>query len=114
MSPKTDFVSYILYDAMAGIGSITARAMFGGHGLYKDGVIFGLIADDQLYFKTGESNQKYFEAAGSQPFTYEAKNKKRVAMSYWEVPSDVLENRDEIQLWINKAVKASLKAKKGK
>ena len=97
---------------MAGVEGITARAMFGGHGLYKDGVIFGLIADDQLYFKTGESNQKDYEAAGSQPFTYEAKKKKRVAMSYWEVPSDVLENRDEMRLWVNKAVKASLKSRK--
>ena len=99
---------------MAGVEGITARAMFGGHGLYKEGVIFGLIADDQLYFKTGESNQKDYEAAGSRPFTYQAKKGKRVAMSYWEVPSDIMENRDEIGIWINKAVKVSLMAKKGK
>ena len=99
---------------MAGVPGITARAMFGGHGLYKDGVIFGLIADDELYFKTGDSNQKDYEAAGSRPFTYEGKKGKRIAMSYWEVPPDVLENRTEIGVWINKAAKASLKAKKEK
>ena len=97
---------------MAGVDGVTARAMFGGHGLYKDGVIFGLIADDQLYFKTGQSNQKDYEAAGSRPFTYEAKKSKRVAMSYWEVPSDVLENRDKMRVWIDRAVKASLKSRK--
>ena len=114
MNSKTDFLSYILDDAMNGIPGITARAMFGGYGLYKDGVIFGIIADDELYFKTGDSNQKDYTSAGSRPFTYEGKKGKKIALSYWEVPSDVLENREEIEVWINKAVKVSLKAKKGK
>ena len=54
---KNSFVEYILRDAMEGIDGVTAKAMFGGHGLYKKGVIFGIIADDALYFKVDDKNR---------------------------------------------------------
>ncbi len=73
--------------------------MFGGYGLYLDGKIFGLIADEVLYFKTDGSNRPEYEARGSRPFTYETAKGRRVAMSYWEVPSEILEDVQLVAEW---------------
>ncbi len=109
---KNSFLEYVLHDAMQGIEGVTAKAMFGGYGLYKDGVIFGIIADDQLYFKVDNKNRSEYESRDSQPFTYEAKNKKRVAMFYWEVPADILESPHDLAEWADEAVSASCRSKK--
>src|SRR5690349_4790260 len=102
---------YVL-DLLAPFGPIRARAMFGGHGIYKDGIFFALIAEDILYFKVDDQNRPAYQAAGSKPFTYEGKNGKPIAMSYWELPVDVLEDHDHLGQWVNEAVAAARRSKK--
>ncbi len=110
--PKTDFVDYVVSDLLGEWEGVRARAMFGGYGLYKDDVIFGIIVDDELYFKVGDANRKVYEAAGSRPFEYQAKGRsKPTQMSYWQVPADVMDDRGEIRRWAAAARKASLKKK---
>ena len=75
---------------------VTARAMFGGYGVYKDGVIFGIIVDSELYLKVDESNRAEYEKLGSAPFVYRAKGGKELAMSYWKVSAEGLENAEEL------------------
>lgn len=90
-----------------GIQGIQARAMFGGYGLYQGGVIFGMIAHDQIYFKVGDDNISDYQAAESHPFTYVSASGKPVSMSYWSVPPSVLKNRAELLSWIQKSVRIS-------
>ncbi len=78
--------------------------MFGGYGIYKNGIIFGLIAEDVLYFKVDETNKADYEEKGSKPFTYAQGNNKPTVMSYWEVPSEILENKTDLIEWIEKSV----------
>ena len=68
------FLNYIK-DQFEVVGPITIRRMFGGAGIFLDGVMFGLIADDLIYLKVGESNKQDFIDAGMEPFTYQGKNK---------------------------------------
>lgn len=114
MTKDNVFVTYVVDDLLANESGIAARAMFGGYGLYKKGQIFGMIVDDVLYFKVGENNRADYQEAGSKPFTYQAKKGKRVAMSYWEVPAEVLENPTQLKRWVSKslAVAHSTKRKK--
>lgn len=95
--PKTsEFAEWVTGDLLAGMGHVTARAMFGGYGVYRDGVIFGIIVDDELYLKVDASNRAEYEKLGSQPFVYSAKGGKKLTMSYWKVPAETLENPDEL------------------
>ena len=87
--PKTDFHDHVILDLLAGIPGIRSRAMFGGWGLYKNDKIFGIIADDEVYFKVDEFNRKDYEEKGSGPFTYKAKGRKKVTLSYWRVPEEI-------------------------
>ena len=105
-----EFCNYVL-DTLSDIDGISSRSLFGGHGLYKGGVMFALIADDVLFYKVGPQNQTDFEDAGSEPFNYSGKNKP-IQMSYWRVPEEVFEDSDAIGEWTLKASEVALKAKK--
>ena len=110
------FVSrdYLMLDVFADIPGITCKSMFGGFSFYKDGVIFGCLAD-VLYFKVDDVNRPQYEAMGSKPFVYEHVNTKRIAtMPYYELPESILEDRDQLKLWIDESVAASVRSQKKK
>lgn len=114
MKNKSGFLSYLLEDVLHDIKDVTARAMFGGYGLYKNGIVFGIIADDELYFKVDDKNRAQYEACDSEPFTYEAKKGKKIVMSYWKVPADILEDPEALPKWIDASVEASKRSKNKK
>ena len=93
---RNEFVEYVIGDQLAELPDMSARAMFSGYGIYKDGIIVGIVIDDELYLKADETTKPEYEAMGSEPFTYERKDGKSVVMSYYKVPSDILENRSEL------------------
>jgi len=104
MKKDQGFYEYVINDAFMGIAGISSRAMFGGWGFYRDGKIFGIIADGKLYFKVDDSNKSEYVSYGSKAFEYHGKKGKSVTMSYWEVPSDILENREELEEWIERSL----------
>jgi DNA transformation protein len=106
----TSFGDYVL-EQLAGFHGAAARRMFGGFGLFRGGVMFGLISADELYFKVGVANQPDYEAAKSRPFVYQARGK-RVSLSYWRVPDDILEDADDLRAWATKAYAVALETAK--
>ncbi len=94
-----EFCDYVVYDLLAHMPGITFKRMFGGFGLYLDGVVFGIIAEGELYFKVDQTNQAKYELAGSHPFIY-FNGKKDVTLSYWQVPSEILESPVELEDWV--------------
>jgi DNA transformation protein len=101
--PPTEGFKDFLKDQLAGFGPVTIRNMFGGAGVYADGVMFAILADDVLYLKADTSSARAFEAEGMGPFTYTPRGKTPVAMSYWEVPPRLLEEPDELAEWAREA-----------
>lgn len=110
MSISDEYLEYVL-DQLSSTGHVTSRRMFGGAGLYLDGVFFALIADDVLYFKVDDSNRPDYEAADMGPFRpFEERSQ---VMQYYEVPVDVLEDREQLGLWAKKAVVVALRKRSG-
>ena len=109
MTTTPGFLDYVC-DVLAGLGPVQARRMFGGAGIYLDGVMFGLVADDVLYLKADKTTQKRFEAEGMEPFTYEGKSKP-VRMSYWRVPDRLFDDNEDMLEWSRLALKVASKAK---
>jgi DNA transformation protein len=107
MSVSADYLAYVI-DQLASFARVTSRRMFGGAGLYADGVFFGLIADDTLFFKVDDSNRIDYTTRGCKPFQPFADEPDAYSMSYFEVPADVLEDPDELTLWARKAFAAAL------
>jgi DNA transformation protein len=109
MASESGFVDNVL-DLLGAWGGVSARKMFGGHGLYRQGVMFALIADDVLYFKVDDQNRAEFKAASMGPFTYEGKSKP-VEMSYYESPSELFDDGEAMIAWARRAFAAALRAK---
>lgn len=97
-------------ELLAPLGEVTARRMFGGHGLRVDGLFFGLIAFDRLYLKVDAASRPAFEAAGCSPFVYDGKGKS-VTLGYWTVPADAMESPALMQPWARLALQAALTAR---
>jgi DNA transformation protein len=106
MGKGSAFLEYVVHDVLADMQGITSRAMFGGHAIYKEGKIFLLIIDDELYAKANESTKDFFEARGSHRFSYTNKHGKVFTMNYYVVPEEVMEQRDECGEWMSMALRA--------
>jgi DNA transformation protein len=111
MAVSDEFVDYVI-DQLAGWGEVSARRMFGGAGLYCDGVMFGLIADDVAYLKVDDSNREDFVKAGSSAFKPYPEKVKSAVMSYYEIPADVLEDSELLGKWAERALAVARKKKK--
>ena len=111
-----EFHDYVLNDVLSHIDGITSKRMFGGFGLYKDGAIFAIItSDSELYFKVDDTNRAQFEKHGSEPFVYIGhKTKKPTQMPYWILPSEIMEDKEVIEMWVEQSARISKSALKSK
>ena len=97
------------------LGPVRARAMFGGHGIYCEDVMFALIANGVLYFRVDDACRDAFEAAGGQAFTYaHRQTRKPVEMPYYTVPEGALEDPSAFIEWGERALAAARRVRRDK
>ena len=106
MSEFTDYLSEVFQH----FGAIRTRRMFGGYGVYRDDLMFGLVADDVLYLKVDAQSKKLFEEQGLRPFEY-VKNGKPMKMSYYTAPEEIFDDPDVANVWAHHAYDAALRSK---
>ena len=94
-------------------GPITARAMFGGYGIYYDKTIFATLVGEKLYFRVDEKNVKDYELYASEPFVVDGR-KGPAIMPYLTLPDVVLHDAKQLPLWIKKAKDTSLRGQSKK
>jgi DNA transformation protein len=87
---------------LAVLGEITSRPLFGGHGLYWRDVIFGMVFRDRLYFKVDEESKGDYLARSMGPFR---PNDRQTLKSYYEVPPEVLDDREALLSWAREAIR---------
>ena len=105
MKAGHEYLDFIM-EELSPIGDIKSRAMFGGYGIFHQGLMFALISEDALYFKVSESNHDMYKKAKSKPFPH--------GISYWEVPTDVLEENTRLHEWANISIEIAQEAAKNK
>lgn len=94
MSASPEFCEHVA-DLLAGFGPVSVRRMFGGAGLFRDGLMFALIVDDTLYFKVDDTTRPGYEAQGMGPFTYRRKGES-AALGYYQAPEAAMEDPDPL------------------
>ena len=99
----TDGFKSFVIDQLGELGDVTPRSMFGGVGLYHDGVFFGLLARDTLYLKVDASNLGDYEGAGMTPFR-PYPGRQTGTMRYYSVPLGILESPIDLAVWARKAL----------
>lgn len=105
-----DALAETLLELLAPLGPVQVRRMFGGSGIFLDGLMFGLVADDVLYLKADAETIADFEAEGLEPFRYGRSDGRVTVMSYWQAPERLLDEADEMVIWARKAVSVARRA----
>lgn len=83
-------------EKIGSIDGITTKKMFGGHGVFHDGKMFGIVdSKSQVYLKAAGDTINEFESHGS---------KKHGKMPYYSIPAKVMENHNLLLDWVRKAI----------
>lgn len=105
MAVNQNYLNFIL-DQLSDLEDFTFKKMFGGVGFFKDGKMFGAIMGGTFRLKADETSQADFEAYDMEPFYYKGKP---TSMPYWEVPAEILEDRQLLKQWAEKAHQIAMK-----
>lgn len=102
-------------ELLGSIGPVRAKRMFGGQGFYADDVMFALIAFETLYLRVDDTCKAVFEHAGGEPFLYDGRQRGRaVAMPYYTVPSEAMDEPEAMAPFAQLALEAAHRAKAAK
>ena len=112
MTDKDSYFQFV-QERFTDVVGVTYKKMFGGMGLYKNGVVFGMIIQGELYFKVDDTNREEFESRKSVPFVYQSRGK-NVQLPYYKLPEEILESPEELNAWVDISYHVSLNKKKKK
>lgn len=107
-----DYITF-LHEIFAEFGEITSRKMFGGYGIYRSGLMFGLVADDELFLKVDKQSIDEFSQAGLEAFEY-VKDGKAMKMSYHRAPEEIFDDPEQANYWAALAYEAAMRSKSKK
>ena len=103
----SDSFAEFLREQLAPLGRLTMRRMFGKTGVFCDGVMFGMVADNTLYLRVDDDNRAVFEEAQSfPPLNYEKKGS-TIDLSFWRAPDRLFDEPDELVSWARAALAAA-------
>jgi DNA transformation protein len=97
-------------EMFAGLGPVTIRRMFGGKGIYHQGLIIAIDMRGDLLLKADEVTAPEFEAAGARRWIYQNKKGSAVPMPYWSTPDEAFDDPDLMSRWVHLAFAAALRA----
>jgi DNA transformation protein len=112
MAVQAQFLAYVL-EQLGGLRDLRSNRMFGGIGLYSDGLFFGLIDDDTVFFKTNDRNIAAYRER-NMPRFMPFPDRPEAVMGYHQVPADVIEDADTLVAWARQAVAVALESKASK
>ena len=103
----SDGFAEFLRGQLAPLGHVTMRRMFGKTGVFCNGLMFGMVANDTLYFRVDDHNRAVFkEAESTPPLSYEKKGR-TIDLSFWRAPERLLDEPDELVTWARAALAAA-------
>jgi DNA transformation protein len=102
MAVQPRFLDYVL-EQLAGLSALRSNRMFGGVGLYSEGLFFGLIDDDTVFFKTGDLNIAAYRAR-NMPRFMPFPDRPEAVLGYHQVPADVIEDSETLVDWARQSV----------
>lgn len=108
MSVSPSFKAFVL-EQLSAVAPVTGKAMFGGVGIYSEGLFFALLDDDRVYFKVDDASRLRYQQVGMGPFD-PFKNGEQVMNGYFELPGEVLEDEERLPEWMQEALAVASRA----
>ncbi len=113
MKKTPQFLEYFLQDCLNWDPQFTKKSMFWWYWIYKNKKIFALYVYDEIYFKVWENNIDNYKKYWSSVFEYNKSGKKMI-LSYYTIPEEILENREQLNIWIERSLDVESKTKNSK
>ncbi len=111
MPSDEQFVTEVV-DRFCVVDSVTSRKIFGGHGIFHNGLMIALIADNELYLKADKESEHWFNDEGLAAFSYQKPDGKVFRMSYFQASESFFEDDEETRVWTQRAIDAAIRAPK--
>ena len=96
-----------LAELFSNYGPVTVRRMFGGAGVFADGLMIALVVEGVIFLKADERTIPDFEREGLRPFSYETKAGTRTLTSYWRMPERLYDDPDELAAWARRSLESA-------
>lgn len=103
----SDSFAEFLREQLAPLGRVAVRRMFGKAGVFCDGVMFGVVADNMLYLRLDDKNRAAFEEALSSPLLSYEKKGVAIDLSFCRAPERLFDEPDELVAWARLALAAA-------
>jgi DNA transformation protein and related proteins len=103
----SDGFAEFLREQLAPLGRVTMRRMFGKTGVFCDGLMFGMVTDNTLYFRVDEHSRDAFQEAASFPPLNYRKQGETIDLSFWRAPERLFDEPDELVAWARIALEAA-------
>jgi len=107
MNADAEFIEHLL-ELLEEFGGAYSKRMFGGHGIFREGLMFGLVADAELYLKVDDGNRQQFEELGLEPFTYDRKGEP-AQLPYYACPEEAFQDGSSMAHWAGIAWEAAIR-----
>jgi DNA transformation protein len=75
--------------------------------VFCDGVMFGMVTENTLYFRVDDQNRVTFREAEAFPPLNYAKKGSTIDLSFWRVPERLFDEPDELVTWAQAALAAA-------
>jgi DNA transformation protein len=103
----SDEFARFLREQLTPLGRVTLRRMFGKTGVFCDGLMFGLVNEDTLYFRVDEQSREFFREVESLPALSYLKGGRVIPLSFWPAPERLLDEPEEFVVWAQEALGAA-------
>lgn len=94
---------------LGAVRPVTYRKMFGGAGVYLDGLIVAVLDNDRVYLKIDDVTEGRYIEAGMERFVYDPES--GASMPYREVPAEVWQTPEVLAEWVDEALEAAKRKK---
>ena len=114
MALSNEFIDY-LTDLFAVVPGTTVKKMFGGVGMFRQGLMYALaLGDGKIALKADAETIPDFEAEGCEAWYYEDKRSGKKSMNYWYMPERLADDEVELLEWSMKAFEVAVRADQNK
>jgi DNA transformation protein len=102
-----DSFAEFLREQLAPLGDVKTRRMFGKTGVFCNGLMFGVVASDTLYFRVDDHNRAIFKEAEKIPTLNYEKKGRTIDLSFSRAPERLLDESEGLVRWARAALAAA-------
>lgn len=109
MALTTEYRNF-LQELVQDLGRVETRRLFGFDGLFHEGTIIGIVANERVYLKRERKTHGRFLDHDALPFRFRGNDGREIITSYFELPARLYDDPGAVAEWARAAFEAALRS----